>query len=111
MIIFEGNGTKMITSKTATLNRQKQSFSTHLTLPSDVDYTVSIAAVANDGRMSAMTIIKYKGRETPALRTTHQTTTLCNEEPHTCILYAITGALVLIICVLGVVLVVYTIRR
>lgn len=111
MITFEGNGTKMTTSKTATSSRQMQFFSAHLTLSTDVDYTVSIAAVANDGRMSEFTIIEYKGGEKQALRTTHPTTTLCNQEPHTCILYAITGALVLIICVLGVVLVVYTIRR
>ena len=56
MITFEGNGTKMTTSKTATSSRQMQFFSAHLTLSTDVDYTVSIAAVANDGRMSEFTI-------------------------------------------------------
>jgi hypothetical protein len=77
MITFDGNETKIIISKTATSRRRTQSFSTHLTLLSDVDYTVSIAAVANDGRMSEFTIIEYKGGEKQALRTTHPTTTLC----------------------------------
>jgi hypothetical protein len=85
-------------------NETSQIYSTLLTLSMHTQYTLSIVAVANDTRISDPTTADY-----PVIRTEFPAT-ICNSEPHTCILLAASAVLLLVVIVTLLVLITYLLK-
>jgi hypothetical protein len=81
-----------------------QFYSTLLTLSMHTQYTLSIVAVANDTRISDPTTADY-----PVIRTEFPAT-ICNSEPHTCILFAASAVLLVVVIVTLLALIIYLLK-
>jgi hypothetical protein len=85
-------------------NETSQIYSTLLTLSMHTQYTLFIVAVANDTRISDPTTADY-----PVIRTEFPAT-ICNSEPHTCVLYAVSAVLLVVVIVTLLALIIYLLK-
>jgi hypothetical protein len=79
---------------------EEMAYHTRLNLFPNIEYTVSITAVAHDGRKSAVTRKEYQRKIGLTNEGTHFN--LCEVEPHSCGLYIVAGALLLVSVILGI---------